>query len=128
MIFSLIIWIALVIGEAFIHAEMFKRGVKPIYLQWAIIRGIMAILHGIFSDIISKDLALFSMRDYLPLFFFQVTSHYLIFDYTLNKLRKKDWDYRGEDSGWLDKLPLPVYYALKVICVGLLIYSTAILL
>jgi hypothetical protein len=128
MIFSLIIWIVLVIAEAFFHAKMIERGSKPIYIQWFIIRAIVAILHGIFADVISKNFELFSMADYWPLFLFQVTSHYLIFDYTLNKLRKLDWDYRGEDSGWLDKLPLPFYYALKVICVGLLIYSTAILL
>lgn len=129
MIYSLLIWIGIVIAEVFIHAEMFKRGVKPNYFQWAIIRGIVAILHGIFADLIQKRWSLDAMDDYLPLFIFQVASHYLIFDFALNKFRKLPWDYRGKSSGiFFDKLPLPIYYAMKVICVGLLIYSMIILL
>ena len=129
MIYSLLIWICIVIGEALIHAEMFKRGVKPIYWQWAIIRAGGAILHGIFADVIQKKWSMNAMDDYLPLFIFQVTSHYLIFDYTLNKLRKLAWDYRGKSSGiFFDKLPLPAYYGLKVLCVGGFTYSTIMLM
>lgn len=128
MIYSLLIWIGIVIGEAFFHAEMFKRGIKPVYWQWAIVRGMTAILHGIFCDIINKEYDLVSMNEYYPLLIFQISSHYLIFDPFLSWLRKLPWDYRGEDSGYLDKLPLPLYYGLKVLCVGLLIYSTVMLL
>jgi hypothetical protein len=126
---SLILWIVLVIAEAFFHAAMFKRGIKPNYIQWTVIRGIVAILHGIFADVIQKRWSLNAMNDYLPLFIFQVASHYLVFDYTLNKRRKLPWDYRGKSSGiFFDNLPLPVYYGLKVLCVGGFIYSTAMLL
>lgn len=44
---------------------------------------------------------------------FQWTSFYILFDLILNKLRGKDWDYRGKNSGSLDKLPDTKYYLLK---------------
>lgn len=69
----------------------------------------------------------FTIIQALPFFIFQLSSFYLLFDPLLNLLRGKKWNYRGEDSGWLDKLPLWAYYALKVICLAGLVYSTIIL-
>lgn len=64
----------------------------------------------------------------LPFAVFQLSSFYLLFDPILNLLRGKKWDYKGKDSGWLDKLPIGFYYALKIVCLAGLITSLIILL
>lgn len=44
---------------------------------------------------------------------FQISSFYILFDLLLNFARGKRWDYRGKESGSLDKLPNGKYHLLK---------------
>jgi hypothetical protein len=108
MIVCLFLWQVLVALEVFIHYIMIeKANTKPIYIQWFIIRGLAAILHGAMCDV-------GSWGEYLPIFIFQVSTHLTIFDPALNGLRGESFWYVGEDSGWLDKLRKnsPVFQAL----------------
>lgn len=59
----------------------------------------------------------------LPIVTYEVTSFYLVFDVWLNVRRGKAWNYRGKNSGWLDKLPIHFYYVLKVVCLVGLVWS-----
>lgn len=63
-----------------------------------------------------------------PFAVWQLTSFYLLFDPSLNLLRKKSMFYQGENSGWLDSLPKPVYYSLKALCLIGFLYTSFILL
>lgn len=54
----------------------------------------------------------------------ETTSFSLIFDPWLNKKRGRRWNYRGKNSGWIDKLKLGFYYAFKILCLLGFIYST----
>lgn len=60
-------------------------------------------------------------------FFFQITSFYVSFDLILNKLRGLAWDYRGKNSGDLDKLPDTKYYLLKAACLVVLILTLIVM-
>lgn len=64
-----------------------------------------------------------------PLYYalFQVTSFYVLFDLILNLLRGKAWNYRGKNSGELDKLPDTKYYLLKAGCLVILILTSILL-
>lgn len=129
MISSLTIWLLLVIIIAFIHHYIIETmDTRPIYAQWWIIRGFAAIIHAVFSDAVNIDWTIEAMVDYWPMLAFQVCSYYLIFDPFLNKLRKLPAIYRGKDSGWMDRMPMPAWITLKVGCVGGLTYSLIILL
>lgn len=59
----------------------------------------------------------------LPFVVFQITSFYLLFDPVLNLIRGKAWNYRGKDSGYLDRSPLWAYWSLKILCLTGLILS-----
>lgn len=54
---------------------------------------------------------------------FAGSSFYLLFDVSLNLLRKKPWNYRGKNSGLTDKLGLPYYYLLKIASLLVLVLS-----
>ena len=54
---------------------------------------------------------------------FQWTSFYVSFDLILNKLRGKDWDYQGKNSGATDSLPKGQYYLLKAGALVILVLS-----
>lgn len=69
-----------------------------------------------------------SMLDSLPFVVFQFTSFYLIFDPLLSLLLGKPWNYKGKNSGYLDKLPMWAYYSLKGLCALGLVFATKILL
>lgn len=125
---SITIWILIVVLTTFIHYWMISRNVKPIYLQWFVIRAIAAILHAILADVSNVNLTLEGMIDYWPLFFFQISSYYLIFDPLLNRLRGLTWIYKGKDSGWMDKLPHKWYIAVKILCIVVFGVSCIILL
>lgn len=59
-----------------------------------------------------------------PAIVYELTSFYLFFDVSLNIKRGKPWNYRGENSGMVfDKLPVWVYYILKVACAVALVIS-----
>jgi len=105
MNFIVFTWIGVVLGEALVQALLFKYkkgfGHKPgdaFYLILFFIRGNMAILHGAF--VVDAQPGVF-----VPLIGFYVSMHWLLFDLTLNKLRGKDIDYEGKNSGWLKDVP-----------------------
>lgn len=58
---------------------------------------------------------------------FQWTSFYVSFDLILNKLRGKDWDYTGKDSGPLDKLSKRKYHLLKAASLVILILTLIVI-
>lgn len=71
----------------------------------------------------------FTLLPALPFAVWQIASFYLLFDPILNIVRGKKWNHRGENSGkFFDKLPLPVWYGLKIVTLGLFIYTSIILL
>lgn len=131
MISSLITWLLLVIIITFIHHYIIEvNESRPIYMQWRIIKGFLAITHGAFSDAVNIEWSIEVLVDYWPLLIFQLCSFYLIFDPLLAKLRKlpRPFLYRGKDSGWMDRLPMPAWITLKICCVGGLTYSLITLL
>lgn len=101
----LFVWILLVILQSFVHnfiIETMKD--KPIYMQWFIIRGMVAVFHGALFH-------LMTLSEYLPILAFQLAAHIIIFNPLLNKLRAIThpngiyhfW-YLGNDSGIFDKI------------------------
>lgn len=91
----LLIWL-LPIG---VNVWVDRDGRKPNYLQVFILRGIAAILHGIYFNP-------HNMVEYFPVFVFQVTSFWLLFEGALNVIRKKPllyYDHEEGDSGWIDR-------------------------
>jgi hypothetical protein len=87
-----------------------KKKTKPIYIQSFLIRGIAALLHGILMGVENID-------EWTPLLFFQLASFWVIFDLSLNLLRKKSVFHVGE-SNLIDKYigAIPeIYWTLKAI-------------
>ena len=113
-----IIFIALEILRNYYLIEVKKS--RPIYIQSFIIRGLASIFHGVYLDVQN-------MREFTPILAFQVITFWWLFDIGLNLLRRKIWNYRGQNSGWLDPLPDNVYWILKFVVTGigiwLLIYN-----
>lgn len=98
-------WLLYPIGEAVVQGLLFKYkknfGHVPgdaFYLILFFIRGIAAILHG--GLVVDAQPGVF-----IPLFSYYAATHWLLFDVTLNKMRGKDIDYEGENSGWLKDVP-----------------------
>jgi hypothetical protein len=121
------LWVVLVLITDKIHYYWITRNVKPVYRQWFIIRGMMALIHAVLTDELVIRWSMQTMKDYWPMFLFQISSYYLIFDPVLNWMRGLSWRYQGEESGWMDKLPTWAYLTAKVLCVVVLVYSLTIL-
>jgi hypothetical protein len=112
----MILWLLYIITEAYIQYNLIKIGWKPNYIQLFLIRGVFAILHGAFIDVAN-------WYEGGILIGFQLCSFWILFDLILNKLRGKVWDYKGKDSGWLDKIPYTYYYILKLLAfIGIFIF------
>lgn len=112
------LWLAYIIAEIFIHYYIIEiKKKRPFYLHFFLQRGIMAILHGVlYLWLCFERYGIETvMKDYLPLFLFQVTSFWLLFDLGLNLIRGKEWRHKGKNSGWLDKIPFKLYWGLKII-------------
>lgn len=91
------IWFIFILIEAIRNYYIIEISKStPDYLQSFILRGMASILHGIFCNV--QDL-----EQYFYLVVFQTSSFWLLFDLTLNLLRKKDIFYLGENS-LIDKL------------------------
>jgi len=105
----MILWIIYILAEVLIQSYLIdKKNWKPVYFQLFVIRGMAAIVHGIYLDV--------SPETYLPVIVWQVCSFWILFDLGLNIARGKAWYYRGKTSGWLDRIPSGViYWAGKVI-------------
>jgi hypothetical protein len=100
-----------------------KDGRKPNYLMMFVLRGAAAIIHGVLFNPQN-------MTDYWPLFLFQVTSFWLIFEIALNIVRGREvfyYDRKEKDSGWIDRLFAwagPVWHFIaKLITFALMVWS-----
>lgn len=105
MINLILFWITLVLAQPFVHVfliETMKR--RPKYWVWALIR------IG-FAGLYLTNFKLFYIGDALLIFLFQGTSHFVLFNPTLNRLLLISrgpssgigfW-YLGKDSGWFDR-------------------------
>jgi hypothetical protein len=107
-------WLIFIVVDILLNWQMIRRGVKPIYLVSFFYRGITAILHG------GLIMNVHNWRDYWPVFVFQTTSFWILFDLGLNLLRGKPWWYKGASSGYLDRIPTSPFWVLKLLAIGLL--------
>lgn len=131
----LLLFAAMIVIQVFIHFFMIEvLHTKPIYLEWFIARGTVAIFHA----------AMFQLMDlwqWLPILIWQLVVHFIIFNPLLNKLRyikqvkeqgssNYHFAYMGEDSGWLDKMfrADPNFYRLCYIaCCIIFVIDTVVL-
>jgi hypothetical protein len=120
MLLILFVWIIFILADAFVNFyQIEKVKTVPNYYQSTIIRGMASILHGILANSQSLD-------DFKWLFLFQITSFWLIFDLTLNKLRKKPLFYVGSNSlidRFFRKKPVWILVFAKVVAVFVAILS-----
>ena len=128
-------WIGFIGWLGFIWIEILRNYTlieidkeKPNYLHSFVIRAFAGIVCIAFMNPEFDPGSLVSWWQSYPSLIFEVSSFYLVFDPALNLWRGKGWDYQGKQSGWLDKLGKPYYYALKIMCVILLGLSTYVLL
>lgn len=105
----MIFWLIYILLEAVIQFKLISKGNKPNYLQLFIIRGMAAILFG------GIVMNVTNWQDGFILLGWQICSFYVLFDIILNCLRKKKWNYKGKESGWLDSLSYPIYYTIKLL-------------
>lgn len=128
------LWITTVTLSAFIHFYLIEiLHDKPKYLHWGVIRTFFAVLYG-------APLYYLGFYEVIVLTIFQGTSHFVIFNPLVNKLRdikyrtqvltvspKYSFLYVGKDSGWLDKLFLrlgPTFYeCFYFVCAAVMILS-----
>lgn len=137
----LLLWITTVVLFTGIHFFMIEvMRTRPYYAQWFIIRGWFAILYAM-------PFAYLNMGEYIPLLVFQLTSHVIIFNPLLNKLRDVKYQhslgivgggaarypfwYLGKSSGWIDKIFLKLgpnaYKFFYFGCGGLMILSIIVI-
>lgn len=121
--FFLLLWLLPIAANVWADA----KGRKPNYLMMFVIRGMAAILHGILFD--PQNL-----KDYFPVFVFQVTSFWLLFEIGLNIVRKKPilyYDTTEHDSGWIDKFfsftGREFHFFCKVIALLLIVFSIIVI-
>jgi len=109
--FILLLWLIPIAVNVYLD----RNGRKPDYLQMFVIRGMVAIVHGVILDITCNifpdHLWTYSAWQlfliWLPLLLFQVTSYWILFELALNIVRGRElfyYDRKERDSGWIDKL------------------------
>ena len=103
----MIFWLVYILTEALIQYKLIEEGYKPNYLTLFFIRGVFSLFHAF------PILYVSSLHEYITLLIFQICTFWVLFDLILNKLRGKPWSYKGENSGWLDKIDYTIYYKLK---------------
>lgn len=108
----MIYWLIYILAEAFIQSKLIAKGWKPDYLQLFIIRGMISILHG------ALILDVHNTYEALIMWGWQMCSFWIVFDLSLNFLRKKPILYKGKRSGWLDKIAYPVYIPMKILAIA----------
>lgn len=118
----MLLWIIYPIVEALVQAylQIYKNW-KPVYLQLNLVRGIVAILFGIFVLNMPYDMKLF-----FSFVGFAMSSFFIVFDPLLNKLKKKPFGYTGKRSGWINAIigdNKKLYIAFYCFCVLLAIVS-----
>ncbi len=112
----MLIWLVYILSEAFIQSKSIKAGSKPNYLMLFIIRGMFSIFHGILLNV------QYGTYQYPVLVGFQICSFWILFDLILNFLRKKPILYKGDNSGYIDKLSYSIYIPLKIVVLIVAIY------
>ena len=85
-----------------------KKKSKPDYLQSFILRGMAAILHGVFLDVQNT-------AEWVPILAFQLCSFWVLFDLFLNFVRGKEIFHIGT-ANWIDKYlgKSDMYWVFKV--------------
>lgn len=124
-----LLYIAYVVWFNYFKVE--DRHKKPVYLNtnWArFIAGSIALISMTVKDDFDPLGNPLTILAAWPAIVFIISSFYLFFDLGLNKARGKKWDYRGTNSGYLDKAKKWLYYSLKILCAIALPISTIILL
>lgn len=100
----------------YVKIDIFK--IKPRYFvsnTWRAYFGLVALILMTIQD--GFDPA--TLRTWIPAIppiMYIVCSFYLFFDAGLNALRGKEWDYKGDSSGWFDSFKYALYYVLKTVC------------
>ena|SRR5215216_2145150 len=122
-----IIWILLTILESFIHFHRIEvEHRRPNYLLSFLRRGIFALVVALMLDP-QQDTG----EAYI-IFIYEVSVFWVIFSPLLNTLRKKDFWYLGDNSGWIDrfflrnpKLYKTIYFMIMFIAVvsGIQLYQ-----
>ena len=102
-------WLIYILIESFIQEKLIKKGDKPIYLVVFLIRAIFSVIQGAILNV------QYNTWQYPILLVFQTCSLWIIFYLFLNFLRKEKWNYKGQQSGWLDNLEYKYYYPLKIV-------------
>lgn len=84
------------------NAWMDRKGAKRNYLIVNILRGMAVILHGSMFIYTYEGWGYY----FLPVFLYEMTSFWLVFEIALNLWQKKPmlyYDTKEHDSGWTDK-------------------------
>lgn len=98
-----------------VNAWLDRKGAKRNYLLVGLVRGIAAVLHGALffpSGFYFHGRPVWELSwgellaIYIPIFLFQGTAFWILFELQMNAYRKKPWDYydrKEKDSGWVDR-------------------------
>lgn len=136
MTFKLLLWLIPIAINVYVD----RKGRVPFYLLVNIARGIAAILHGTLM-LTGVDYTPWTMAWWelillwLPIFTFQMTSFWLLFDLGINIVQKKSSllyrDTKEGNSGWIERFfkdkPDWTYYTAKAAALVLLIISSYVL-
>lgn len=136
MTFKLLLWLIPIA----INVYLDRKGRVPFYLLVNIARGAAAILHGILM-LTGVDYTPWTMTGWelvqlwAPIFLFQVTSYWILFDLGINIVQHKPSllyaDRKEHNSGWVEKLfaklPVGFYYIAKLAALVVLILSIIVL-
>lgn len=136
VILKMIVW--LIVPAVNMYVD--RKGRVPFYLPVNIVRFMCAILHGVLM-LTNVDYTPWTMSGWqlvllwAPIFIFQATSFWLIFDVGINILQKKPHilyrDTKEGNSGWIERFfkdkPDWTYYTAKAAALVLLIISSYVL-
>lgn len=111
----LLLWLIPIAVNVYIDRE----GKKPNYTLVNTLRGMAAILHGLILDLVCGyfpeqmkiDPSVYSIWElvkmFAPIFLFQITSYWILFELAYNKVRGREplyFDRKERDSGITDKI------------------------
>lgn len=139
----LLIWPIIIIPSFNIYDYIVThKGGKPNYLLYFTIRGMLAIIHGIFMLMVNQD----SKTNYsdltaweltvvwAPYLIFQVTSFWLIYEFIRNAWSHRSlfyYDHKEHDSGLLDRFSAWVgpnlHIVMKALALALCILSVIVI-
>lgn len=119
-------WIVVIAATIFLNwYRIEKRGKKPHYFSSNWSRAVFGFAClGLMEQTFDPLGSLRSWIDAAPSIVYICSSFYLFFDPGLSLSRKKDIDYRGKSSGWMDPiLTKGTWWILKGISLAVLIWS-----